>query len=658
MTTSYSTLYKSLIQVSKKSYLNKGTWALIASALTCVPAVATETELATQDNMPVAYFPKITVTATRTPTAVNNTIAQTRVIDSEELKRYQGQTVLDVLKTQPSFTFKQDGGIGQSSNFYIRGYDSKRVLVLIDGIRYGSMSTGQPALSLLPADQVDRIEILYGASGSSVYGSDAMGGVIQVFTKGSDAVQSNASVTIGYGSNEHYIAGITGQWVDENDSGFEPTVISVSASRNKTDGISALANQTDANRDDDGYESNNGAISIRSGISNNLTLGANALYSDSTTDFDDYSNVKEAYIDQKNGAYSIFADYHKDNLGLKFTAGQSIDEVDNNIGDAFETNQTQVTLTGSYSLPLGNAIAGLEWLEQDVDVTPNKTNPNYQGFLKNDRDIKSGFLGYQLNTDKYDFQANIRHDDNSQFGKETTYGLGASVNLENYLRIGASYATGFRAPSLNDLYVQSNYYVPNPNLDVETSDNTEIFIEFDDGLNNTRLTAYRSNVEDLIDNQYDNDIDKYFAKNVEDVRIQGISFTTDWNVNNYIFGGQYDYTDTEVKSDTNKGNQLAYRPENAGLIYAGYKAANFDVRGEIEYVGSRFNSTANKDKLDSYQLLNLSANYILSPNLSMSTRINNLLNEDYSTNETFGQYGSRYNHDGTNFFTSLTYTWK
>lgn len=659
MTTTYSTLYKSLIQASlNKPHLNKSALALAASTLACLPAVAAENDLSVQSDIPVAIFPKMTVTATRTPTAVNNTIAQTRIIDSEDLKRYQGQTVLDVLKSQPSFTFKQDGDIGQSSNFYVRGYDSKRVLVLIDGIRYGSMSTGQPALSLLPADQIDRIEILYGASGSSIYGSDAMGGVIQVFTKGSDAVQSNASVTIGYGSNEHYITGITGQWVDNNDSGVKPTIISVSASRNKTDGISALANQTGANKDDDGYESNNGAISISSGVSNNLTLGAKALYSESTTDYDDYSNVKESYIDQKNGAYSISADYDQDNFNLKFTAGQSIDEVDNNLGDAFETNQTQFTLTGSYSLPLGKAIAGLEWLEQDVDVTPNKATPNYQGFLKSDRDIKSGFLGYQLSTDEYDFQANIRHDNNSQFDTETTYGLGASIDLGNNLRVGTSYATGFRAPSLNDLYVQSNYYIPNPDLDVETSDNTEVFIEFDNGLNNTRLTAYRSDVENLIENQYDNNSGKYLAKNVEDVRLQGISFTTDWNINNYIFGGQYDYTDTEVKSDTNKGNRLAYRPENAGLIYAGYKAANFDVRGELEYVGSRFNSTANKDKLDSYQLLNLSANYILSPNLSMSTRINNLLNEDYSTNETFGEYGSRYNHDGTNFFTSLTYTWK
>lgn len=640
----YNTLYRSLFKSS----------AVLVAGLTCVSAYAANNSTNTQ---PSTTLDKVSVTATRLPTFISNTIAQTRVVDSEDLKRYQGQTILDVLKSQTGFSFKQDGGMGQSSNFYVRGYDSKRVLVLIDGIRYSSMTTAQPALSLLPADQIDRIEILYGASGSSIYGSDAMGGVIQVFTKGANASQSNVSATVGVGSNDHYMVGATGQWVSDSVKGVKPTIVSVSASRNETDGISALAHQTGVDKDDDGFESSNGAISISSGISENLTLGANALYSDSTTDFDNYG-TEGAFIDQKNGAYSVFADFQQNNLGLKLTAGQSLDKLDNNVGDAFETKQTQATLTGSYLLPVGTAIAGLEWLDQDVDVTPNENYPNYQGFLKNDRDIKSGFLGYQLDTDKYSFQANVRHDDNSQFDSETTYGIGASVNLINNLRLGASYATGFRAPSLNDLYVESNYYVPNPNLDVETSDNTEVFLEFNNDTNNTRLTAYRSDVDDLIDNQYDASTNKYVARNVEDVRLQGLSFTTDWHVDNYIFGGQYDYTDTEVKSSMNKGNQLAYRPENTGLIYAGYKASNFDIRGELQYVGSRFNSGANIDKLEDYQLVNIAANYQLSPALTMSTRVNNLLNEDYSTNETFGQYASRYNQDGTNFFTSLTYTWK
>lgn len=126
------------------------------------------------------------VTATRTPTKISNTIAQTRVIDKEQLQRYQGQTALEVLTRQPGISYYGNGGMDKKNNFYMRGYAGNQILVLIDGIRYSALSDGSATLNLLPIDQIDRIEIVYGASGSSIYGADAMGGVIQVFTKGDD----------------------------------------------------------------------------------------------------------------------------------------------------------------------------------------------------------------------------------------------------------------------------------------------------------------------------------------------------------------------------------------------------------------------------------------------------------------------------------------
>ena len=154
-----------------------GGFAISATAATGDSSVINHSEL------PQVELDKIVVTATRTPTKTSNVIAQTRVIDSEELQRYQGQTVTDVLKNQPGINITQSGGMGTASNFYMRGFDSKQVLVIIDGIRYGSISLGSPSLNLLSADQLDRIEILYGASGSSIYGSDAMGGVIQILDR-------------------------------------------------------------------------------------------------------------------------------------------------------------------------------------------------------------------------------------------------------------------------------------------------------------------------------------------------------------------------------------------------------------------------------------------------------------------------------------------
>ncbi len=639
-----------LSRSSSRTYLRLSILsALGLLAANTAMAVTPETTSVDNGEMPQVELDKIVVTATRTPTKASNVIAQTRVIDSEVLKRYQGQTALEVLKRQPGFSIKQDGGMGSSSNFYLRGYDSKRVLILIDGIRYGSMSTGQPALALLPTDQIDRIEILYGASGSSIYGADAMGGVIQIFTKGNDVAQTNFSVTAGVGSNDHYVYGAAAQFA--NKAGAK---LSLSASRNQTDGISAIKYQTGNNKDEDGFESNNFAINASVPLTESVSIGATGLFAKSTSEFDDYTNKPNAEIDQENGAVSAFSQYENDEMTVRLSVGQSLDKLDNKVGDAFETKQKQANLLSTYLLPSGQLQAGAEWLKQKVDITDNTPDNGNDTYKINDRTIKSGFIGYQLNKDTYDLQANVRYDDNSQFDNETTYSLGYAVRLAPSLRLGTSFATGYRAPSLNDLYIESSYYVPNENLEVEKSNNLEVFIESNNEFQTTRLTGFNSRVDNLINNAYDPATFKYQATNIDAAILSGYSFTSDWQLSNVLFGGQYTYTDAEERSGVNKGKQLVYRPEHTGLIYVGYQALDFDVRAEAQYVGKIYNSPDNSTFIDDYTLFNVSGNYYINPNLTLSSRVENLTNEDYTTNEGFG---TRYNQDGTNFFTSLTYNW-
>ncbi len=623
---------------------------LSALGLCAMSSTAATANPISDDSLPQVELDEIVVTATRTPTKTSNVVAQTRVIDKEELQRYQGQSVIEVLKRQPGFNIKQDGDLGQSSNFYVRGYDSKRVLVLIDGIRYGSMSTGQPTLALLPAEQIERIEILYGASGSSIYGADAMGGVIQIFTKGSNTNQTSYSVTAGVGSNDHYLYGAAAQFANEQGAS-----LSLSASRNQTKGISAIENATGANRDDDGFESNNFSLNASMPVTNNVRIGATGLYAKSKTEFDNFTNVADAEIDQENGAVSIFSEYDKNDLTLRLSVGSSLDKLDNNVGDAFETEQRQANLLSIYQLPVGQLQAGTEWLKQEIDIDDNTPANGTDSYKINDRTIKSGFLGYQVNKDVHDFQANIRYDDNSQFDNETTYSIGYGFRILPSLRVGTSFATGYRAPSLNDLYVESSFYVPNENLDVEKSDNLEAFIESNTAIQTTRLTGFRSDVDGLINNAFDPATNKFKAVNISEAKLSGYSLTSDWQLNNVLFGGHYTYTDAEERSGDNKGKQLVYRPENTALAYIGYQDLDYDIRLEAEYVGKIYTSASNDTFMDDYTLFSISGNYYLNPNLTVNSRIENLTNQDYTTNESFG---TRYNQDGINFFTSLTYNWK
>lgn len=613
-------------------------------------ATAATTELAdvnvvSDNQLPQVELDEIVVTATRSPTKISNTIAQTRVVDSEELKRYQGQTALEVLKRQPGISHYTNGGMGTTSNIYMRGYDGKQILVLIDGIRYSSLSTGTAALNLLPADQIERIEVLYGASGSSIYGADAMGGVIQVFTKGSDIERSQFSVTAGAGSNDQYLYGASAQL--SNASG---TNLSLSASHNETDGINATLpdpgnDYAPYNSDDDGFESDNFSVTLNQRINDEWLAGASALYSKSTTDFDNGA-AENVYSDQETGAAQIFVDYrYLPGSSVKLQYGHSIDNIDTPTYDSFyDTKQDQVSLVGQHQLPVGKGVYGVEYLNQSIDTSD---------FDVDDRDVTSAFLGYVLANNQFDAQANIRFDDNSQYGDQTTYNLGGAYHINPSLRVGANYAKGFRAPSFNDLY---SPFGGNANLKAETSDNYEAFIEYDTLLQSTRLTGYYNQVDDLINYVSNPTPENPFAgnsENVNEAKIKGLTLTSDWQLDNYLFGGSYDYQQAKDDSgEANDDNFLAIRPEHKGLIYAGYRLPSLDIRAEYEYIDDYYSNPANTDAqlVEGYGLLNISGNYKLNPNLSLTARLNNITNKKYLTLP-------GYNNDGTNFFTSLTYNW-
>ena len=623
-----------------------GGFAISATAATGDSSVINHSEL------PQVELDKIVVTATRTPTKTSNVIAQTRVIDSEELQRYQGQTVTDVLKNQPGINITQSGGMGTASNFYMRGFDSKQVLVIIDGIRYGSISLGSPSLNLLSADQLDRIEILYGASGSSIYGSDAMGGVIQIFTKGNSVDKSNVSTSIGYGSNNHYQVGVTAQLKNATSS------LSLGVSRNETDGFNVIANpeSVDYNADDDGFKSTNASLALQHKLSHSLSAGLSALYTDSTTDIDSAGNAfPNAYSDQKNGSANAYLQYETPLTVSKLSYGQSIDKstshdansINYQEGSQYDTTQEQARLETSINAQPGTVTVGAEWLSQKLDASDVLDFSGYPDpavqtpYDPNDRTVKSAFVGYQLADSYYDLQANYRVDDNSQYGNESTYNLGAAIRPLAGMRIGANYATGFRAPTFNDLYWPG---FSNPNLKPERTKNTEVFVEYANDAQTSRLTGYYTDAEDLISN----------AANISEAKIKGLSLTSDWSVNDFIFGLGYDYLDAKDKTanSANYDQQLAYRPKNSGLIYIGYQQPMFDVRLEAKHTDDRI--TAENNKLDSYTLLNLSGAVYINPNLRANLRVDNITDEDYIL---ASQFGNEYATEGTSYFGSLTYKW-
>lgn len=605
----------------------------VAGVVTSLSATAATQTLPTQ-----------VVTASRINTPQQHVLAQTQVITQEQLQRFAGQTVLEVLKSQAGISVQQSGGMGTLSNFYMRGFDNKQILVLIDGVRYGSVSAGGVAINLLPVEQIERIEIVYGASGSSIYGSDAMGGVIQIFTKGNQVQHSNASVTLGAGSQQSYLAAATGQLKTDS------TSLSLSVSKSQTDGISAIkaadpTNQYDAyHPDKDGFESKNFSAVLKHQLNNHIALGYSVQGAVSETQIDNGITDKNARAEQTNGASTLFAEFGTQALTAKIQLGQSVDKSTTYAptGLVFDSTQKQASVNVRYQHGVAQFVGGAEWLKQQLESTIN--------YNETERSVKSVYAGYQLVGKQVDAQANVRLDDNSQYGNKVTYSGGAAYALTNSTKVGLTAATGFRAPTFNDLYYPvSKWSSPNPNLKPEESKTGELFVSHQTDISNTRATTYYNKVDNLIV------LSAGKPQNLEKAEIRGVTLTSDWQLDHVIFGMQYDYQQAKNDGKTkNNGNYLLYRPQHNGSAYVGYSVPSYTIKAELQYVGKRFSDLANTNQLDNYLLLNLTGSYQLSKNLTANLRWNNVTDKDYISSYNFG---TKYNALGSNAFASLTYQW-
>ncbi|OBX58487.1 TonB-dependent receptor [Moraxella osloensis] len=613
---------------------------IIGMSMTGVSAHAATSDAATSEAETTLPSLTFTTTATKTPTLVKNTIAQTSVIDEEQLQRYRGQSVIDVLRSQAGVHITQNGADGSASNFYLRGYEGKQVLVLIDGVRYSSMTIGTPALYLIPADQIDRIEILYGASGASLYGADAMGGVIQIFTKGQNAQQSNVALTIGGGTQNSYKGQITGQYVNDT------STLSLSTGYEKTDGINATRPDVGSNyfADKDGFESKSASFVAKHKINDAVDVGVNGLVSKSTSDFDSGTTLINTYSDQKNGAASAYINFNQDKLSANLKYGQSFDKTTtydstSPQGNTFDTTQKQLNLQLGYKLPVGQLIAGLEHLKQEADVNADYGG-GYNAIYDLDRTVKSLFTSYLVTQNNFDFQAGVRRDDHSEYDKHTSYNIGSAYRINPTTRLGLAYSTGFKAPTVQDIYYGSG------KVPFQTNKNWEAFIENSGKNRTTRLTGYQSDIENKTiwaDGK---------TQVIPNASIDGINLSSDWKSNALLFGFDYDYQ--KAKNETTN-QTLYYHPKNKATVYVGYQQPKYDLRAEVSYTDKSISPDyrtypETRQTLDDYTLLNISANYYLSPNLTINTRINNLTDTSYQT-----VYG--YNATGTNAFASLTYQW-
>lgn len=609
----------------------------LALSLPALPVYAADPVSTDADQMPV-----MVITASRTPQPLKDVIGDVTVIDRQTLARYEGESVLNALQVQAGVQIATNGGAGKTSSVFLRGANASQTLVLIDGVRYGSATAGGAALEHIPADQIERVEILRGPA-ASLYGADAIGGVIQIFTRqGHKTPQAHISVGAGNYGTQQANAGISGQ------SG--ETRGSINLSHSKTDGTSAIVDSKAYGYypDEDGYENNSISAFLSQKINDDHHVGLNILYSEGENHFDSayydevtYEVGQQSYDykgKSKNYAASIWSDHRWNDLfNTHIMIGQSADKSDsygptnlNNINshvDKYNTLQNQYSVQNNIHLPLGMATFSLERLEQSVD--------SIQSYTISNRNINSILLGYLLKKPTYSLQANVRNDVYSGYGSKKTYLLGSSIDISNDITVGANISTGFRAPTFNELYWPlTSDFVGNPNLNPETSLNKEIFLSYVFDRVKMRLTGFNNRIKNLLTYQYPTTV------NIGQARLQGLTLTSDWQQDALQAGFSYDYLDATDDSGTaTDGKQLARRAKNSGLIYAGFHQKDLTSRLEVQAVGKRFDDASNSNRLAGYALLNIASTVTLSPEWQIGVRLNNLLDKEYEQVKGYGTLG-------------------
>ena len=583
---------------------------LAALSLAALAACAAHAQSAEQQT------PEVVVTATRTAQPLTDIVADVSIVDRETIDNAGGAGLVDLLARLPGVEITRNGGVGNSSNVFLRGAEGRFTAVYIDGVRVDSQSTGGAVWEQIPLSQIDRIEVLRGPA-AAVYGSDAMGGVVQIFTKKGDGpAQPYAGLGVGSRGTFTAEAGISG-----GAGGWD---CALGFNRSQTDGFNARTAAT-ANPDKDDYRSN--AVSGRLGYQLNRQhrLEASLLASDVNSGYDSSLTEDDRSL---NKMYALGLNWQAQwteqySTKLQFTQSR----------DYYETRPSPYQT----DTRLQNYLFQNEWrlgvhtltaaLERRDDALTN-------GGIDRDRHQNALALGYGLNTGPHTVQLNLRRDDDSEFGGKTTGSAAYGYAFATHWRATATVGTAFRVPTLYQRFSEYG----DASLQPEKSRNAELGLRWAQGANSFSATAYRNRVTDLINFSSAGSCDSKFGcyANVGKARLEGITLAGTTKLGAFNLHGSVDFQNPR---DTENDKLLARRAKRYATLGAETRAAGWTWAADLQTSAKRYDNAANTNVLGGYTLFNLSAQTEVAKDVNLIARINNLTDKRYQTARTYATEG-------------------
>ncbi|MBI5006703.1 MAG: TonB-dependent receptor [Nitrosomonadales bacterium] len=592
---------------------------------------------------------EVVVTATRTEQALAQTLSHATVITRKDIETSQAADVPALLRNLAGVEVYQNGGIGKQSSLFMRGTNSSHTLVLLDGVRINSATAGTTQIDQLMLDQIERIEVVRG-NVSSLYGSEAIGGVIQIFTRRGKGVPSfNGGLGAGSYGTRRVSAGFGG--------GAENDTFNVQVSKYKTDGVSAVKTSLvpGVNPDKDGYDNTSVSANVRHAFGRAHSMSVSLFDSKATSQNDNAfgsstdANSSKSHI-QKYAAASdnLLSEGWLSKLqvarGTDGTQNYLNGAPDANLGAQFKT--TSDLFSWQHTIRAGGndvLVVGWEKLKQQVASSTL--------FTRTSRTDDSLFAGYTFNFGAEQLQFNYRKDKYSDFGTAKTWLLGYGGNIAESWRLTASMATAFKAPTLNDLFYPfvdwgfGYSYVGNPNLKPEHSRNKELGLHYAKAGQKLDLVYFENRIHDLI---VINTLPASTMVNLNEARIEGAELS----LNEQIGEAAVRLSVTRQNPrDANTGQILLRRARNFASLGVVKRYGALRVGGEWQYSGVRTDIDINtfaRTRLAPYDVANLTAGYAMSEHLELSARVDNLFNRDY-------MLAHGYNTPGRTVFVGLSY---
>lgn len=571
------------------------------------------------------FTPDLIVEGTKTGTPIEQMTGAVTVIDEATIQALRVPTVAEVLRQVEGLDVVQSGGPGGQTSLFLRGGNSNHVLVLIDGVKVNNPTTGRFDAAHLTVDQIERIEVLRGSQ-SPLYGSEALAGVVNIITK-KGREGANDQVTIEGGAYRTWRATAVhsdrGPIWDEN----------LSVSRWTSRGFSR-ANERLGNTEPDGYSNTTFAARLGRGAGVGGRLDVSLRLTDGTTDFDDAFPFADSAATSRDKAAvagvtlsAPITPWWDHRLVVGWSRNHRTSERSSFDSDT-DAQSRQVEWRHTVSSGPDNLLTvGYEHL--------NHLGRYVDAFSSYDQRVVTNAVYVQDQLAAFEplfFTAGLRSDGHNRFGRHNTYKIGSSLALERWrTRLFTNYGTGFRAPTLDDLYFPG---FSNPALQPETSKGYEAGLEHTLVARHFTIgaTYFRTAYNELIV------FEGFTPVNRKTAEATGVEVSSRWVVDpRATIQGTYTYTGTR---DGSTNDQLARRPRNkANLALVFQPDQDSDLRVDYRYVGERLDSVFTGLTTPSYSLVNLAASRRWNPNVTFFTRVDNLFDRDYEEVMGYGTAG-------------------